>query len=382
MPPRDARSEFSVSTEVFLRTLAVVYAIAFLSFWVQLNGLVGPHGVLPAQDYLNAVQKQIGAARWLYLPSLCWLFGSGVFLHVLCATGVALAIAAFFNILRPFCLLGLWACYLSLAAPGQVFLNYQWDTLLLEAGLLSFFLAAWRRGDGRPEPPRIARWLLWWLLIRLMLLSGAVKLSSGDPTWRNLTALTYHYETQPLPTWIGWWMHQLPVGFQKLSCAAMFVIELAGPICLLGPRRVRLVATLALIALEGMIAVTGNYTFFNLLTVALCVLFLDDAWWSRWLGVLPAPRERKPGVFLPRWILAGVLGFVLVITTVQALPSLSRSLTPPTWLITACDSLGGFRSLNNYGLFAVMTTSRPEIVIEGSDDGRGCPMNSNTRRAT
>ncbi len=370
MPPRDARSEFSVATEAFLRLLAVVYAIAFLSFWLQLDGLIGPRGILPAQVYLDAVQKQIGAARWYYLPSWCWLFGGGVFLPILCAIGVGLAVAAFFNFLRPLCLLGLWTCYLSLAAPGQNFLSYQWDTLLLEAGLLSCFLAAWRRGDGRPEPPRAARWLLWWLLIRLMLLSGLVKLTSGDPTWRDFTALTYHYETQPLPTWVGWWMHQLPLGFQKFSCVLMFVIELGGPLCLVGPRRLRIAATWALIALQVVIALTGNYTFFNLLTIALCLLFLDDAWWARWLGVIPAARERATSVFLPAWLLRAVLWFVLLITTAQALPALNRSLSPPGWLMSACDSMSGFRSLNNYGLFAVMTTSRPEIVIEGSEDGR------------
>lgn len=371
MPPRDARSEFSVSTEVFLRLLAVIYAIAFVSFWVQLNGLIGPKGVLPAQVYLDAIANRAGtAARWTYLPTFCWWFGGGVFLHVLCALGVVLSVTAFFNVLRPLSLLGLWACYLSLAAPAQIFLNYQWDILLLEAGLLSFFLAAWKRGDSRPEPPRVARWLLWWLLIRLMLLSGIVKLGSGDPTWRNLTALTFHYETQPLPTWIGWWAHQLPVGFQKFSCAVMFIIELAAPLALIGLRRVRLVVILAQIALQAPIALTGNYTFFNLLIVALCVLFLDDAWWARWWGAAPAAQQRAPGVFVPWWLLQPVFWFVLVLTTTQALPSVSRTLTPPDWMLSACRSLGGYRSLNNYGLFAVMTTSRPEIVIEGSNDGR------------
>jgi predicted DCC family thiol-disulfide oxidoreductase YuxK len=363
---------FSVATEVFLRLLAITYAIAFVSFWVQLRGLVGPHGILPAQPYLDAVAEQFGAARWLYFPSLCWIFGGGVFLHVLCAAGLTFAAAAFVNFLRPLALFGLWICYLSLAVPGQVFLNYQWDALLLEAGLLSIFLAAWTHsGTGRPEPPRAARWLLWWLLIRLMLLSGAVKLTSGDALWRNLTALIHHYETQPLPTWVGWWAYQLPAWFQRLSCLMMFAIELGAPLLLLGPRRLRLTGALALVALQVLIALTGNYTFFNLLTIALCVLSLDDAWWARWFGVAPQPRRPIEGArFPPRPLLRGVLAAVLLITTVQALPALTPKLAPPVWLQTPLNVVGGFRSLNNYGLFAVMTPRRPEIIFEGSDDGR------------
>jgi predicted DCC family thiol-disulfide oxidoreductase YuxK len=361
---------FSVSTEVFLRLLAVIYGIAFLSFWVQLNGLVGNQGILPAPLFLDAAGKQLGAARWYDLPSLCWIFGGGMFLHVLCAAGVILAVGALVNFLRPLCLIGLWVAWLSLAVPGQIFLNFQWDTLLLETGLLAIFVAAWRSGDGRPEPPRAARWLLWWLLIRLMLMSGLVKLASGDPTWRNLTALIYHYETQPLPTWAGWWVSQLPAKFQQFSCLVMFVVELGGPLLLLGPRRPRLAGALSLIVLQLLIALTGNYTYFNLLTVALCLLFLDDAWWARWLAIAPSPRHRAAAAgFLPRWALRTLLVFVVLVTSLQFLPTLNRKLTPTGWLASGLDHLGAFRSLNNYGLFAVMTTSRPEIVFEGSDNG-------------
>jgi lipase maturation factor 1 len=366
------RPRFAIATEIFLRLLAVTYLIAFLSFWLQLRGLIGPDGILPAENYLRAAREQLGPARWLYLPSLCWLLGGGTFLHVLCAAGLVLSVAAFFNLFRPLALFGLWAAYLSLAAPGQIFLSYQWDTLLLEAGFLSFFLAAWGRGARRPEPPRAARWLLWWLLIRLMLLSGAVKLASGDALWSNLSALTRHYETQPLPTWIGWWAWQLPGWFHRLSCAIMFAIELGAPLLLLGPRRLRLAGAVSLIGLQVLIALTGNYTFFNLLTIALCLLFLDDAWWNRWRrkktsAVLPPMGKTR---FLPGWLLGSVLGLVLAITTIQALPDLSPRLEPPAWLDRSINVLAGFRSLNNYGLFAVMTPSRPEIVIEGSNDGR------------
>lgn len=365
-----SRPRFAIATEAFLRVLALVYAIAFLSFWVQLPGLIGPQGILPAEQYMPAVAQQLGASRWYVLPSLCWIFGSGWFLHVLCGVGLVLAAGVFFNRLRPWCLVGLWLAWLSLAAPAEMFLRYQWDALLLEAGFLAIFITPWRANDGRPEPPRAARWMLGWLLLRLMLWSGLVKWTSGDPTWHNFTALSYHYETQPLPTWVGWWVAQAPGWFQRLSCFAMFAIELGGPFLLLGPRRVRLLGVGLLVGLQLVIALTGNYTYFNLLAIALCLLFLDDAWWSRRFGLAPDPHRRPPSRgFLARPALAALFVLTFAFTLLEGLPDLSPRFAPPPWLERVFTAAGGFGTLNTYGLFRVMTTQRPEIIFEGSDDG-------------
>ncbi|MFZ5494898.1 MAG: lipase maturation factor family protein [Verrucomicrobiota bacterium] len=367
--PADSRPGFSTAADLFLRTLAVVYFTAFASFWWQWRGLVGPEGLLPAQDYLDAVRQQFGAARWWRVPTLCWVFGAGWFLHVLCATGLALSVVLFLRILPPVCLALLWLCYLSLAPAGQDFLNFQWDTLLLETGLLAILLSPWGlRVRGRPEPPRLARWLLWWLLFRLMFMSGLVKLTSGDETWRNLTALTFHYETQPLPTWIGWWLHQMPVWFHRLSCAAMFAVELAGPGLLFGPRWLRHPAALAQIALQALIALTGNYTFFNLLTAALCLLFLDDGWWARWLRLKPATTETART--LPRPVLLGVAAVLFPASLWTTAPSLFTGVRWPDWYLEVYRTVSAARSVNSYGLFRVVTQTRPEIILEGSDDGR------------
>ena len=261
--------------------------------------------------------------------------------------------------------------YLSLAVPGQAFLSFQWDTLLLETGFLALFLAPWQfRGRTRADPPRLARWLLWWLFFRLMFMSGLVKLTSGDESWRALTALTYHYETQPLPTWLGWWAHQLPAGFHRFSCAVMFAIELVGPFLLFGPRRLRHAAALAQIALQLLIAATGNYTFFNLLTVLLCLLFLDDAWWPRRLAGSPQPTEAASPRFLPRALLRALFPLAVGASLVITLPSLLPPRAWPGWYESAFRLLAATRSVNSYGLFRVMTKTRPELVIEGSDDGR------------
>ncbi|HVT74438.1 MAG TPA: lipase maturation factor family protein [Lacunisphaera sp.] len=368
------RPRFTVAADVFLRGLAAIYFVAFSSFWWQLGGLIGPHGILPAQPYLDAVARQLGVLRFWYMPTLCWCFGGGIFLHVLCGGGLILAVLAFRRVAEPWCFALLWLFYLSLCGVGQVFLNYQWDALLLETGLLAVFLAPWRRAGTRVEPARFARVLLGWLLFRLMFLSGFVKLASGDPNWRHLTALAYHYETQPLPTWVAWHAHQLPLWFQQFSCAAMFAIELVAPFLLFGPRRLRLGAAFSLVLLQLLILLTGNYTFFNYLTILLCLLFLDDAWWSRWFGVAPQPRadqdgNRRGGTGFPAWLRAPVFAAFVIASLVITLPAFLRAGSWPGWYAALYRSIAVTRSVNSYGLFTVMTTSRPEIVIEGSADG-------------
>ncbi len=232
-----------------------------------------------------------------------------------------------------------------------------------------------------------------------MFSSGCVKLLSGDPNWRNLTALTFHYQTQPLPTWIGWYANQLPLWFQKASCLAMFCIELGAPFLIFAPRRLRFCGGAAIAFLQVLILLTGNYTFFNLLTLALCLLLLDDFALGklvprRFLGAFkgsihlhgapvsdPAcaagnklragpevgapnhPRRWPPVVTVP---LAGV---VIILSLFQM--SLMFGVRPG-WLFpvaVADEWLAPFRSFNGYGLFAVMTTDRREIIVEGSDDG-------------
>lgn len=367
---------FVFGTWLFLRLLAVVHLIAFASAWVQLDGLIGPHGLQPAAAFLQAAHDRYGARAYAEWPSLCWLFGAGTFLPVLCAAGIALSLLLFAGIAPVFCLALLWAGYLSLCCAGQVFFNYQWDALLLETTLLALclggpLLALWRQR----EPPRIARWLLWWLLFRLMFLSGVVKISSGDPVWANLTALTFHYETQPLPTPLAWYAHQLPAWFHRVCCAVMFFIELVAPLALFGPRLARHAAALLVIAFMGAIALTGNYAFFNLLTVALGVICLDDTWWSRFrpcrrLLAAAARTEAPPSRWWRRLPLRAFAGFVVVVTAIQALFSFPVRLRWPAPVGPVLGAIAPFRSLNNYGLFAVMTTTRPEIIIEGSADGR------------
>ncbi len=176
-------------------------------------------------------QNHLGLSRYWLLPTLCWFGASDAFLKGLCVAGAGLALLVIAGLAPAPCLFLLWLIYLSLTAVGREFLSFQWDVLLLETGFLAIFLAPLGRRLKWPEPQspsRIALWLLRWLLFRLMLESGLVKLLSGDPTWRNLTALTFHFETQPLPTWLGWQAAQLPTGPSPRSCVGVDVRHRVG----------------------------------------------------------------------------------------------------------------------------------------------------------
>ena len=369
------RPTYATARTWFLRALGVIYFIAFLTMRVQVDGLVGQDGILPFAPLLDAVRAHYGPVeRCLVFPTLCWLIGGGDgALHFLCGGGMCLSVLLVAGIAPAACLFLLWAFYLSLAVAGQTFLGFQWDILLLETGFLSIFLAPWRWWAWRVpgSPPAAAVFLLRWLLFRLMLMSGVVKLTSGDDAWTGLTALYYHYETQPLPTWIGWYAHQAPHWFQGVSCGFVFVAELAAPFFVFGPRRVRMAGFVVLVALQALIAATGNYCFFNLLTASLCLLLLDDKQWPRWMTVRPASGPVRP-TRSREWS-GGVLGPVAAVYVVFGSLLLWNAFFPaarwPGPLTALYRRIEPFESLNGYGLFRQMTRERPEIVVEGSEDG-------------
>jgi hypothetical protein len=366
-----------LSRWVFLRLLGVIYLIAFVSLWVQIDGLIGSNGILPAADFLQSVEKQLGPERYWRVPTLCWLSGSDGFLHFLCGSGVVLSLCVIAGVAPALCLFVLWATYLSLCTVSREFLSFQWDILLLEAGLLAIFYAPWNLWPTlatETPPSPAARWLLWWLLFRLMLASGAVKLASGDPTWNDLTALYYHYETQPLPTWIGWYAHQLPHWFQKLSTVILFAIELALPFAVFTNWLGRRIAAAVFTGLMLLILLTGNYCFFNLLTIALCVALLDDPLWRRLcprdlLRAVEGAPLRPPPQRVGRWLQAALAMLIVLISSLQLVARFGGYGLLPRAGQRLLEWNAPFRSINTYGLFAVMTAKRPEIIVEGSDDG-------------
>ena len=377
-PPR-----FRLTRFVFLRLLALCYLVAFLSLGVQVHGLIGEHGLLPARELLGLLRQARGDEAVRLLPTLGWLGAGDTALSLLCYGGAAVSLLALVGFAQgPFFAL-CWAFYLSLVHLGQDFLSFQWDVLLTETGFLALLLAPWlhvrpRRPRDEPPPPPAAVWLLRLLLFKLMFCSGLTKITWGDPTWRDLTALAYHYWTQPIPTPLAWYASHLPLGIQRLSCAFMFLVELGLPLLVFAPRRPRRIALLGFVFLQALIAATGNYGFFNLLALVLCVFLLDDGAWPAALrarllseGVSGTAGPASPRL---RGLLVAPLAVVLALLSIPPLVDafntnyFRRHPDHPLLRLAAVTSPLLINS--SYGLFRTMTKTRPEIEIEGSLDGR------------
>jgi predicted DCC family thiol-disulfide oxidoreductase YuxK len=379
--------QFRLTRLVFLRLLALAYLAAFLSLGAQVHGLVGERGLLPARQFLDAVRMARGDLGFWLVPTLGWLGAGDIALSVLCYGGAAAAFLAFVGFAQGPLLFVCWAFYLSLVHLGQDFLSFQWDILLVETGFAALLLAPWahlrpRRPADEPRPSTAVVWLLRLVLFKLMFSSGLTKLTWGDPTWHDLSALTYHYWTQPIPTPLAWYASRLPLAVQKLPCALMFVVELALPFLIFAPRRPRLIAFWGFLALQLLIAATGNYGFFNALAVVLCVPLLDDrAWPAAFRARLSGSDSARRTADAPER--AGSLGrrFVSAVAGVVALLSISPLVEsfhpgfalagPRRVLLRASAVTSPFFLSNSYGLFRSMTTTRPEIQLETSPDGEG-----------
>ncbi|MBT5632503.1 MAG: DUF393 domain-containing protein [Nitrospina sp.] len=364
-----------LTRRVFLFLLGLVYLLAFLSLWTQIKGLVGQEGILPVETYLKEAQEHWGADRVWEHPTLFWFHAGDGFLQAICLLGAGSALLVMFNRAVALSLWLMWGFYLSLFHVSQPFLGFQWDTLLLETGFLALFLVPYSRKEAtsqEPPPSALILFLFRFLLFRIVFTSGLVKIISQDPTWNDFTALYYHYETQPLPTWIGWYAHQLPHGFQEFSVACVFIIQLGAVFLIFGPRRIRYLGCAVLIFHECLILLTGNYCFFNLLTISLCLLLLDDAVFARWIPdkwkTSRTKIARRTSVWKNRFSAgmgAGVLGISIML---YAVPLLITSGNYPSLYLTIANTIRPLHLFNSYGLFAVMTTSRPEIIILGSED--------------
>ncbi len=352
--------EFTIASWIFLKALGVVYLIAFVSFGVQAIGLIGSNGILPLPAFVSAA-AELGPARFYIAPMVFWVNSSDAVIRAVWITGAVASIAIIAGLAQRFALAVALILYLSIVSAGQTFMTFQWDLLLLEAGFIAIFL----------NSTKLRVWFFWWLLFRLMFLSGAVKLASGDPTWRSLTALHYHYETQPLPTPVAWYMNLLPDWFQSASVVFVFIAELLAPFMIFAPGRWRRRTAVPIAGLQALIAFTGNYTFFNLLAASFCILLFHDASWPARMSEWIRPRALKR--FAGRWprleaaATIALFAFIVPVSVLQMAAMLSIRL--PRAIQRVLGWVAPLGIVNGYGLFANMTTQRIEIVIEGSRDG-------------
>lgn len=333
---------------LFIRLLGLTFLIGFLSLYVQIPALYSSKGISPINNLLNYVEKRFKKKPYYLLPTLFWISSSDWFIKTLGLTGIISSICVVLGIIPSIFLALCWAIYLSFCKAGSEFLSFQWDALLLEVGFLGIFFAL--------SPPTIL-WilLLWFVLFRFMFSSGYAKLVWGTKEWRELTAMDYHYETQPLPTVFGYYAHFQPRWLGKVSVLLMHLIEVAVPFFIFTPYR--FFAFCALVFLQLMIMITGNYTFFNILSMTLCVPLLPDSYWSwmgEWVAIQPLfSNELLFNLIAGVFLFFNVLKFVSLFTDVKIFSFLSH-----------------FEILNSYGLFVHLTSERNEIIIEGSDDNQ------------
>jgi hypothetical protein len=348
-----------------LRGLGVVYVIAFASLRGQVRGLFGRRGIMPlAPELEDLARQERRRTRWRALPTLLWLGASDRRMLRLCTAGQLSGLALAAGLVPRLSAAAALALYLSFVSVGEPFLAYQWDGLLLEAGWLAVLSAPsgrrlrWSRHDVAPH---LSLMLLRLLVFRLHFESGMAKLRSGDRSWRDGTACFLHYETQPLATPVAPLLHRLPRRFHAASTAAVLALETVVPFLAFGPRRARRLAFAALEGLQAVIAATGNFAFFNLLTGALTLSLLGGRGGAR-------PRWGRPS----RAAALQELGAELVgaFQLSDLLRHLSPGSRPPEALAGLERRTAPWHLTGSYGLFAVMTYQRLEIVIEGSADGR------------
>lgn len=357
--------DYRLISGLFLRLLALIYLVAFASLSVQIVGLAGEDGILPIANKLRFLETEAGASRYLILPTLFWIDSSDTALRLVTIAGCLFSILLFLNILQRTSLLVLFVLYLSLLHAGQLFMNFQWDYLLLEASFLAIFL---------PSGSRTVLFLYRWLLFRFRFLSGLSKLISQDPSWASLTALNYYFEVQPLPHIGSWYAHQLPDWLLKFSTGSALFIELVVPFFMFLPRGPRFFAAWATIFMQVLIMLTSNHNFSNLLTIILCLFLFDDRAVSRIVptslaGWLTRRQSAKLSGRPLQAIITGLLGITIVVASSAQTWTLITGRPVFSPLNGFVETLRPFRLTSDYHVFPTMKTDRIELVVEGTPDG-------------
>jgi hypothetical protein len=390
--PREGQSGHLWARWIFLRWLGFIYFSAFYALLFQIRGLIGPNGLLPAGDYLEAVAHTFPLSKYDFALTLFWLASSDHALMVVMWVGLVASLLVLLNLWPRASLLVCFVCFVSFVSAAQDFSGYQSDGMLLAAGFISLFFAppGFRPGLGRAHPAsRFSLFLLRWEWFRIYFESGVAKWTGGDPSWRNFTAMDQYYQNGPLPTWIGWYAQHLPHWFQAFSTGLTLAMELFIVWMMFLPRRFRIICFWIVTPFQIGIILTANYTFLNYIVLALGFLLLDDRFieWivpARIRGLIdrtqyaPIDQGTLPHGWRTEWrerltpartAIAGLcLGLVCYVTTGKLLEDVApRSFHMPRY---PADWIEQFRIANDYHLFGTMTPAREEIEFQGTRDGK------------
>ncbi|HZR81567.1 MAG TPA: lipase maturation factor family protein [Candidatus Binatia bacterium] len=361
---------YALTRSAILRLLGVVYLVAFLIVVRQGDPLIGHDGLLPADRFLAAIAAETGsrASAFAALPTLFWLDASDRALHAVGWTGLVLSAAVVLGATNALLQLALWALYLSVVQVGQIFYGYGWEVQLLETGFLAVFLCPVRsvRPSAAPSPPVVVIWLFRWLIVRIMWGAGLIKLR-GDPCWRDLTCLAWHYETQPIPNPLSWWLHARPLWFHRAGAAFNHFVELLAPFFVVGPRRLRSTAGILFVAFQVTLILSGNLSFLNWLTIVPALACFDDASLA-WL--LPrALRERAlsraAAIGPPSALHRGAAWTFAAVVALLSIAPVLNLLSPHQAMNRSFDPL---HLVNTYGAFGSVGRERDEVILEGTSD--------------
>lgn len=342
---------YLIASKLFTQLLGAIYLAAFGAFLFQIRGLLGRQGILPVEFFLDWMKRRGGRRAYYYVPTLFWFNASDAALMGVTVAGTLCSLLLLFNIYPLLMLILLYILYLSILNVGQEFLSFGWEMFLMEITLNAILLNI---------APALVVWMsLNLLLFRFHFQGGIVKLLSCDPNWRNWTACAFHYETQPIPNVAAWYVHKLPLWFHKMATGLMFFVELVVPFGIFAPwEEVRLIAFFFLAGLQLLIYLTGNFSFLNHLTAIFSIILVSDTY----LGYFfPIPTAGNSSLF------ASFCGAIFLLLQ---LFNLCNHLIRPNRFLARCLALvQPFHLVSRYGIFAVMTTRRYEVVVEGSDDG-------------
>lgn len=349
---------YTITTSLFPKLLGLIYFIAFGGFIFQIKGLLGKKGILPINDVLDFYKRKFGKQRYYIIPSLFWFCSSDKFLIFFMYLGAFLGLFLFvtpFTIFIPFLLLTLFILQLSLVSVGQDFLGFGWELYLLEITFPTLFLSL-----SSPSNPYIF-YYLYLILFNVHIQAGASKLLSKDPNWRNLTAIAYHLQSQPIPNLTAWYVHKLPMSLHKLGCLYMFLIELCVPFGIFFGEEIRLYTFLLLASLQVFIYLTGNFSYLNHLTFILTTLLISDKYLSPFFKASPYQFLKAFDCF--------IIVIALILTALQLVNLWNYLFRSKVIFKKIFNFLKPFHLILDHGIFAIMTTTRYEIVIEGSMDG-------------
>jgi hypothetical protein len=363
------RGSYWLTRFIILRLLGLIYAIAFLVAANQILPLIGSDGLLPIGNFLEPVRQALGGSLggFLRLPSIFWFNHSDHLLVVTAWIGFALSCLVACGYANAILLALLWLFYMSFVHLGQDWYGYGWETQLLETGFLAIFLCPLL--DGRPfpkrPPPLVILWLFRWLIFRIMFGAGMIKIR-GDESWRNLTTLYYYYETQPIPNGLSRWFHFLPRVILRGGVLFNHLAELVAPWFVFWPRLARLIAGSVIVVFQISIALGGNLSFLNWLTIIPAIACFDDRALAK---VLPRALTNRASAARERAVVSrpmlGAGWAVAALVAVLSIQPVLNIVSPHQIMNTSFDPLD---LVNTYGAFGSVGHERFNVIFEGTND--------------